>query len=101
MFFLGTLELLTQPLDRPNLAIVLGLVRQIVKPLDRQIIYICVTGFKYQNHLSFGITTEKDAGETFLGNSQAENLFDLQRPKGFDFYSAHFFFKGKLVKLMF
>ena len=44
MFFLGTLELLTQPLDRPNLAIVLGLVRQIVKTLDRQIIYICVTG---------------------------------------------------------
>jgi len=42
--FLGTLELLTQPLDRPNLAIVLGLVRQIVKPLDQQIIYICVTG---------------------------------------------------------
>ena len=42
--FLDTLELLTQPLDRPNLAIVLGLVRQIVKPLDQQIIYICVTG---------------------------------------------------------
>jgi hypothetical protein len=38
--------------------------------------------FKYQNHLSFGITTEKDAGETFLGNSQAENLFDLQKNKG-------------------
>ena len=47
--------------------------------------------FKYQNHLSFGITTEKDAGETFLGNPQAENLFDLQKTRGFDFYSAHFF----------
>ena len=54
--------------------------------------------FKYQNHLSFGITTEKDAGETFLGNSQAENLFDLQKTRGFDFYSAHFFLKevGKI-----
>ena len=54
--------------------------------------------FKYQNHLSFGITTEKDAGETFLGNPQSEKLFNLQRPKGFDFYSAHFFLKevGKI-----
>ena len=28
--------------------------------------------FKYQKHLSFGFTTEKDAGETFLGNPRAD-----------------------------
>ena len=59
--------------------------------------------FKYQNHLSFGITTEKDAGETFLGNPQSENLFGYKSPKGFDFYSAHLFLKeiGKIDVLAF
>ena len=54
--------------------------------------------FKYQKHLSFGITTEKDAGETVLGNQLAENLFETSTPRGFDFYSAHFYLKevGKI-----
>jgi len=34
--------------------------------------------------LSYGFTAEKDAGEEFLKGSQ---------PKGFDFYSVHFFYK--------
>jgi len=59
--------------------------------------------FKYQNHLSFGITTEKDAGETFIGNPKSENLFGYKSPKGFDFYSAHLFLKeiGKIDVLAF
>ena len=54
--------------------------------------------FKYQKHLSFGITTEKDAGETVLGNPLAEDLFETSTPRGFDFYSAHFYLKdvGKI-----
>lgn len=52
--------------------------------------------FKYRytfyNRLSFGITMEKDAGETLVPKSDS-----LQ--KGFDFYSLHFFYKGKgLIK---
>ena len=59
--------------------------------------------FKYQNHLSFGITTENDAGETFIGNPKSENLFGYKSPKGFDFYSAHLFLKevGKIDVLAF
>ena len=59
--------------------------------------------FKYQKHLSFGFTTEKDAGETFLGNPKADELFNINSPKGFDFYSAHFYLKevGKIDVLAF
>ena len=39
--------------------------------------------FKYQKHLSFGITTEKDAGETIFGNPLAEDLFETSTPRGF------------------
>ncbi|MFM2049169.1 MAG: hypothetical protein RI955_1717, partial [Bacteroidota bacterium] len=38
--------------------------------------------YSFGNKLSYGITVEKDAGETFLKGSQKQ---------GFDFYSAHFF----------
>lgn len=57
--------------------------------------------FKYQNHLSFGLTTEKDAGEAFLINTKAKNLFNKTNNGGFDFYSAHFFIKdiGKIKAL--
>lgn len=41
--------------------------------------------YSYQNKLNYGITAEKDAGEAIFGPSQ---------PKGFDYYSAHFFKKG-------
>lgn len=57
--------------------------------------------FKYLNNLSFGITAEKDAGETFFRNKQAEQLFGIKSPKGFDFYSAHFYLHniGKVKSL--
>ena len=32
--------------------------------------------FKYQNHLSIGFTAEKDAGESFLPNKRADELFN-------------------------
>ena len=58
---------------------------------DRNRIY---TRYKYNygNHISFGITAEKDAGEEFFKGSQ---------PNGFDFYSAHFFLRnqGKIKQL--
>ncbi|MBK8681597.1 MAG: hypothetical protein IPN31_06770 [Bacteroidetes bacterium] len=38
--------------------------------------------YAYKNKLSYGITAEKDPGESFG---------DSYQPKGFDFYSAHFF----------
>lgn len=41
--------------------------------------------FSYRTNLSVGITAEKDPGEAFFaGNNK----------NGFDFYSAHFFYKG-------
>ncbi|MFM2225347.1 MAG: hypothetical protein RJA07_1549 [Bacteroidota bacterium] len=40
--------------------------------------------YSFGNKLSYGITTEKDAGEAFLKGSQKQ---------GFDFYSAHFFIR--------
>ncbi|MGB0887888.1 MAG: ComEA family DNA-binding protein, partial [Vicingaceae bacterium] len=48
--------------------------------------------YKYGNHLSFGFTAEKDAGEEFFSGSQKN---------GFDFYSGHFFIKnqGKIKQL--
>ena len=48
--------------------------------------------YKYGNHISMGITAEKDAGEEFFTGTQQN---------GFDFYSAHFFIKnqGKLKQL--
>jgi len=42
--------------------------------------------FKYKNQVSFGFTSEKDAGEDFFKGSN---------PYGFDFYSAHFFINNK------
>jgi DNA uptake protein ComE-like DNA-binding protein len=41
--------------------------------------------FSYGNKFSAGITAEKDAGEDFFHGSQ---------PNGFDFYSAHIFYRG-------
>lgn len=41
--------------------------------------------YTYQNNLSFGVTGEKDPGEEFFSGTQK---------KGFDFYSAHLFYKG-------
>ncbi len=57
--------------------------------------------FKYMNNISIGLTAEKDAGESFLGNKKATELFGLQQQKGFDFYSGHFYVKnfGKLKAL--
>lgn len=48
--------------------------------------------YKYGNHLSFGVTAEKDAGEEFFKGTQKN---------GFDFYSAHFFLQnqGKIKQL--
>ncbi len=57
--------------------------------------------FKYLNNVSIGFTMEKDAGESFLGNDRATELFGLQQQKGFDYYSAHFYLKniGKIKGL--
>lgn len=41
--------------------------------------------YTYRTNLSAGITTDKDPGEAFFNRSQ---------PKGFDFYSAHLYYKG-------
>lgn len=41
--------------------------------------------FSYRTNLSLGVTAEKDPGEEFFGGTQ---------PNGFDFYSAHAFYKG-------
>jgi len=41
--------------------------------------------YTYRTNISVGITAEKDPGEQFFRGSQ---------PNGFDFYSAHAFFKG-------
>ncbi len=41
--------------------------------------------FQYSNHVSWGITAEKDQGEEFFKGTQK---------RGFDFYSAHFFLKN-------
>lgn len=48
--------------------------------------------YNYGNHISFGFTAEKDAGEEFFTGSQS---------KGFDYYSAHFFLRnqGKIKQL--
>ena len=42
--------------------------------------------FKYRTNLSIGLTAEKDPGEEFFKGSQART--------GFDFYSAHAYYKG-------
>ncbi len=42
--------------------------------------------FSYRTNLSIGVTAEKDPGEQFFKGSQAKT--------GFDFYSAHAFYKG-------
>ena len=57
--------------------------------------------FKYLNNISFGITAEKDVGENFFSNKRAENLFNINTNRGFDFYSAHFYLKnvGKIKAL--
>src|SRR3569832_19153 len=41
--------------------------------------------YTYGNRISLGVTGEKDAGEEFFTGTQ---------PGGFDFYSAHFFYRG-------
>jgi len=41
--------------------------------------------YTYKTNISVGLTTEKDAGEQFFRGNQKQ---------GFDFYSAHAFFKG-------
>ncbi len=41
--------------------------------------------YHYGTRLSWGFTVQKDAGEELFGPSQ---------PHGFDFYSAHFFYRG-------
>ncbi|CAG5077099.1 helix-hairpin-helix domain-containing protein [Parvicella tangerina] len=57
--------------------------------------------FKYLTNLSIGFTMDKDQGEAFFGNKRAEQLFGIKSPKGFDFYSAHFYIKdvGKIKAL--
>ena len=50
--------------------------------------------FKYLNNISIGITMEKDAGESFIPNKKAEELFGQRSTLGFDFYSAHFFLRN-------
>lgn len=42
--------------------------------------------YTFTDQLSFGITAEKDAGEEFFSGTQKN---------GFDFYSAHLFYRGK------
>ncbi len=42
--------------------------------------------FRYENHLSWGITAEKDPGEAFFKGSQKQ---------GFDFYSAHLMLRNR------
>ncbi len=52
--------------------------------------------FKYYNNISWGITMEKDPGEPFFSQiPQAikDTMPEIKAPKGFDFYSAHFFLK--------
>jgi len=45
-------------------------------------------GYSFYNKLRFGVTMEKDAGETFFpGNDTLK--------KGFDFYSFHLYYAGK------
>jgi len=45
-------------------------------------------GYSFYNKLRFGVTMEKDAGETFLPKPDTLK-------KGFDFYSFHFFYSGR------
>ncbi len=45
-------------------------------------------GYNFRNKIRFGVTMEKDAGETFLPKSDTLK-------KGFDFYSLFFFYTGK------
>lgn len=56
------------------------------KPYEgKQGYYLLKYAFNYQSRLRFGLTAEKDPGETFFKGSN---------PYGFDFYSFHFFYKG-------
>jgi hypothetical protein len=49
-------------------------------------------GYSFYNKIRFGITMEKDPGEVFFNGPDSLK-------KGFDFYSAHFFYNGnKFVK---
>lgn len=45
-------------------------------------------GYSFYNKIRFGVTMEKDAGETFSPKSDTLK-------KGFDFYSFHFYYSGK------
>ncbi len=44
-------------------------------------------GYNFYNKIRFGVTMEKDAGEVFLGGPDSLK-------KGFDFYTAHFYYNG-------
>lgn len=49
-------------------------------------------GYSFYNKIRFGVTMEKDPGEIFLNGPDSLK-------KGFDFYSAHFYYNGnKFVK---
>ncbi len=48
--------------------------------------YLLRYRYQYSNQLSYGITAEKDAGEQF---------FKGTNKRGFDFYSAHFYMRGR------
>ncbi|MDY0101849.1 MAG: hypothetical protein RBS07_02865 [Lentimicrobium sp.] len=49
-------------------------------------------GYSFYNKIRFGVTMEKDPGEVFFNGPDSLK-------KGFDFYSAHFFYNGnKFVK---
>ena len=45
---------------------------------------------RFENRFSYGLTAEKDSGESF---------FKKSNPQGFDFYSAHIFFKDYSQRL--
>ncbi len=50
--------------------------------------------YQFSNKLSWGFVTEKDAGEElFKGSNEVKNWYEPY--SGFDFYSAHLFYKGK------
>lgn len=51
--------------------------------------------FTYSDRINLGFTLEKDAGEQFFKGTNGIPKNSFQYYKGFDFYSAHFFYNGK------
>jgi len=49
----------------------------------------------FSDKINFGFTCNKDAGAQFFTGSNAVPRNSFQFYKGFDFYSAHLFYKGK------